>query len=111
MRYIVKKKFLGGPDLGEELDIDITSGSRIGGIPIPLFIQSFVDSGYIEESNGKWKPEWGHEYWIVDTFGDVAGSTYNSSVDESRFDLGNCFRTKEEAEHARDIIREALKGI
>ncbi len=106
-KYKVIKKFLGGYEKGFylELDIDLMTWEE------KASMQFLLDSGYIEESNGKWKPEWGHEYWIVDTFGDVAGSTYSSSVDELRFGFNNCFRTKEEAEHARDLIREALKGI
>jgi len=49
------------------------------------------------------------KYWIVDNNGSVV-MTYlvHSSFENERFNFGNCFKTKEEAEEARDKIKEVL---
>lgn len=63
-----------------------------------------------------WKPRPRDEYWFV-----TWGTTYSlmvardfwcaTEVDETRRAVGNCFRTKEEAEAAKDSIFERVKEI
>ena len=56
------------------------------------------------------KPKHGEEYWTVEEdrlFGD---DWTDSLVDYSYLKLGNCFRTKEEAEANADRIRKEIMG-
>jgi hypothetical protein len=51
-------------------------------------------------------PQTGDEYWCVDMVGDVQTTQYHEIYysDIWRKLIGNCFRTKEEAEHYRDYL-------
>jgi hypothetical protein len=57
-----------------------------------------------EQPKGRWKPENDGEYWIISQGGEVEtdGRWYADKYDLIRYNIGNCYRTKEEAEHARD---------
>lgn len=45
----------------------------------------------------RWKPKEGEQYWII-AFGEVVKATwYADSADLCRWQVGNCFKTKEEA--------------
>ena len=51
-----------------------------------------------------WKPKCGEKYWYITLVG-VSEETWNGSgdgFDLGAYELGNCFRTKEEAEFARE---------
>lgn len=57
-----------------------------------------------------WKPKCGERYWHV-----ADDETYNPMWTDAMFDysclkLGNCFRTKEEAEANADRIRKEIMG-
>ena len=56
--------------------------------------------GYIEEKeNEMWKPKKGDYYFSVRTDGLVVRYDWTGQgADEGAFDVGNCFKTKEEAE-------------
>lgn len=60
-----------------------------------------------------WKPKNGDEYFCVCSSGEV-GEVYfddvNFITDKKYIDFGNYFRTREEAEAARERVRSALKG-
>ena len=61
----------------------------------------------------RWKPKKEEDYWavILDTTIIKLDFTWLGSVtDEIRYKLGNCFRTREEAEAAAERVRKALKG-
>lgn len=59
----------------------------------------------------RWKPKKGEIYWVVNSKGFAETYTWHDDVfDQLRFNFGNCFRTKEEAEVASERIRNALKG-
>ena len=59
----------------------------------------------------KWRPKEDETYWIVNNRGFAESYTwYDDVFDKLRFNFGNCFRTKEEAEVASERIRKALKG-
>jgi len=55
------------------------------------------------EKKGKWKPEMKEEYWVVFSCGVVIGEEWAGSASDNYFLLtGNCFQTKEEAQHHLD---------
>lgn len=60
-----------------------------------------------EETNKKWKPQYGEKYYYITTSGDVAYNTFNTSLDEYRLSFRNVFKT---AEEARKMV-EKLKII
>lgn len=53
-----------------------------------------------------WKPETGQEYYLLDSNGFVYNSIWaDDSIDRSRFDIGNCFQTEEEAEKVVEKLK------
>lgn len=59
----------------------------------------------------RWKPKANEKYWVVIPGVDVRSFTWNGdSSDNSWFNFGNCFRTKEEAEAMAEKIKKLLKG-
>lgn len=58
-----------------------------------------------------WKPQLGYKFFFLTATGVVAEEVF-AMCDPSarRVDFGNCFRTCEEAEAARERVRAALKG-
>lgn len=61
----------------------------------------------------RWKPEDREIYFSVDTiFGETACITnLNEHEDVLRYDIGNCFKTKEEAEKAQAKVKELLLSL
>lgn len=56
----------------------------------------------IKEMN--WKPKIGDEYWHICTDGIILRSQWrNGSIDNGRYEIGNCYRTKEDTEHAKKV--------
>ena len=55
------------------------------------------------QPSGFWKPEINEGYFFIDSVGDVY-STVNDDFESDKYSIsiGNAYRTKEEAEHARD---------
>lgn len=50
-----------------------------------------------------WKPEYGDWYWYISSDGQVDNCEWvNGPMDLGRYAMGNCFRTREEAEFARE---------
>lgn len=50
-----------------------------------------------------WKPEYGDWYWYISSDGQVDNCEWeNDRIDRGRYSMGNCFRTREEAEFARE---------
>lgn len=60
----------------------------------------------IEEPT-RWKPELGHDYYYISGDGHVYDNSWDDSqfVDRGRFEIGNCFRTEEEAEKAVEKLK------
>ena len=58
----------------------------------------------------RWKPNEGDTHWYFDREGTVRFMMWIDDFDDS-FKFGNCFKTKEEAESARDKVRELLRGL
>lgn len=65
-----------------------------------------------EESNEPWKPEEGDVFFAVDYCGDVVDLEFQSEWKDNYklAEIGNCFRTREEAEAAVERVKAALKG-
>lgn len=50
-----------------------------------------------------WKPKFGEYYWMVNQYGSIVDFVWvDSFVNVSTYKLGNCYRTREEAEANRD---------
>ena len=60
----------------------------------------------IKESN-RWKPEKFQNYYHVGGDGFVYSDTWanGSAVDNGRFEIGNCFKTEEEAKRAAEYLK------
>ena len=60
----------------------------------------------IEEST-RWKPEMGQTYYHVGGDGRVYDDTWvnDSAVDNGRFEIGNCFKTEEEAKRVIEYLK------
>lgn len=66
----------------------------------------------IEEENKIWKPKNNEEYYSILSDGMVVHSAWvNTSEDNGSYSIGNCFKTKEEAEFEKEkrIIRTKFK--
>lgn len=69
--------------------------------------KALTNAGYnvdfIVKDKGRWEPEVGGPYWVVDDDGDVFHSPWgNDPTYKQRYNMGNVYRTCEEAELARD---------
>ena len=59
----------------------------------------------INEST-RWKPEMCHVYYLLDDDGTVYNNLWDDDpVDNGRFEIGNCFQTKEEAEQVVEYLK------
>lgn len=59
----------------------------------------------INEST-RWKPEIDEEYYCLGKDGSVAPDEWTGiSIDDDRFEIGNCFKTKEEAERVVEYLK------
>lgn len=60
----------------------------------------------------KWDIKKNQEYWFINSIGTVKNDMWGGyNADLSRMDIGNLFKTKEEAEIARDKIKELLHSL
>lgn len=59
--------------------------------------------------NLKWKPKEGDDYWtvIVGIANKLKLTWFGTKADEARYKLGNCFKTREEAE----VMAEKVKNL
>ena len=66
----------------------------------------------IKEST-RWKPEMSHDYYYISDDGYLYDNSWddNNLVDRGRFEIGNCFESREEAEKAVERLKawERLK--
>lgn len=60
-----------------------------------------------KEKNKSWKPKEGEAYYLILTHGFIDYTIYDSDsrADNERLSFGNCFKTREEAEHMLQKIR------
>ena len=64
----------------------------------------------IQKSNGSkvkvWKPDYRRKYFYVNECGGIMNSKwYDDSIDADRYEIGNCFQTKEAADFALERIK------
>ena len=82
-----------------------------GNIKFNAFTQETITNTLAEDwevvkGSKVWKPREGEPYYYVDSNGEVLGDcNSNHRVDEDRICLGNCFKTKEEAEHMVEKLK------
>lgn len=64
---------------------------------------------WFEEVNEptRWKPKTGDDYYSLDGVGRIVNTTWmdNTTYDQAKFDLGNCFQTGEEAERVVEYLK------
>ena len=80
--------------------IDNSDNYVLARIPTDL-LDEINDSGY-------WKPMDGEKFYYIDEDGDVLGGVFSpnaSSLDMDTYSLGNCFRTREDAQAVVDWLR------
>lgn len=55
----------------------------------------------------RWKPEMRRDYYYVSSSGAVYDDVWSDTpnIDHDRFDIGNCFQTKEEAERVVEYLK------
>lgn len=88
-------------------EIDWTSNSNTS------TILSFLKEFYKEVKLPKWKPKNEGCYYFIDDRGTIITGMWNKygeRKDNLRYQFGNCFRTKEEAEAVRDKIKNVLNN-
>ena len=60
----------------------------------------------------RWMPSIGAEYWYITDTGVVESNRWEGDhFDTDRWEIGNVFRTKPEAEHAREKLTEVLRSL
>lgn len=58
----------------------------------------------------RWKPKLGEEYWFIWDTGQIKNQVWGTwSYDERRWNIGNCFQTRQEAERAREGLQAYLR--
>ena len=83
----------------------------INNIDVSGLIFSFVKTFYKEIELPRWKPEYDDNWYFINPTGEVIERIWvNSQFDNLCLEFGNCFRTKEEAESARNKIKELLNN-
>ena len=69
----------------------------------------YVKEFYKEIKLPRWKPKYNERYYSVSWLGRVMSNKwYGTCDDELSYQFGNIFKTREEAELARDKIKEML---
>ena len=60
----------------------------------------------------RWKPEKGMQYFLMDADGGIGSYIWEGDgVDRTLYEIGNCFRTKEEAKAASEKVKYLLLGL
>jgi len=67
---------------------------------------------WFEEIDSRWKPKNGENFFYVSDVASIYSSTWSGDwEDVRRYDMGNIFRSKKEAEQARDKVKELLLSL
>lgn len=67
-----------------------------------------IDNGFAEEvkESSWWKPKIGEDYYFLSNVGEVFAEPWlGSEVDEFRYSMGNCFKTKDAGTRWRDYLK------
>ncbi len=73
-------------------------------------INEVIDTLNSLTAKEKWKPKGGDDYFFINNFSSVCCPWDSDDTDLKRYELGNCFPTRELAEQALERIKLALKG-
>lgn len=110
-----------GVEIDEEFEIDYPHGEvstakitktglhiictnlKFNSSELDLISFNWLLNGFCTIKRKPWKPKIGQDYWTVGPRGNIVGVTWvNGCGDNSNYKLGNCYRTREEAEANRD---------
>lgn len=72
------------------------------------YAQWLIDNGFAEEvkESGWWKPKSDEKYYFLSNVGDIIDEPWlGGMVDESRYSVGNCFKTEEAAERYLNYLK------
>ncbi len=70
---------------------------------------SFLREFYKEIQLPRWKPGYRDRYFYLNTIGGIIENVwYGIDTNENHYKFGNCFRTPQDAEIARDNIKQML---
>ena len=75
---------------------------------------NLVSKSHTEKKSKIWKPHVGNNYYCISYYGQVNDNVYISTVGSEHYKLGNCFKTREEAEFALEkqkLITEIKRYI
>lgn len=73
-----------------------------------------VSKSHTEKKSKVWKPKEGNNYYCISYYGQVNDNVYVSTIGSEAYKLGNCFKTREEAEFALEkqkLITEIKRYI
>lgn len=119
MNYMAEVAKMLGVKLGEEFDVDVHgtivkakitqndicllgSPHYLANYNASTLLRNLLCGRYVIHTK-PWKPQKHEEYWTVMRDGEVFLATWlNDLIDIHCYKLGNCYRTKEEAETNRD---------
>lgn len=87
--------------MGEKLTIDLDNLREDERAKLMEIIENAT-----KRKNEPWKPEYENRYYLVSSDATVDYATwYDWGYDKNRYELGNCFKTKEEAEFVAERIK------
>ena len=123
--YMSKVAEMLGVELGEEFNLVDKDGKPSAYNPYHIEEGGFIDctgdddagflaallTGDFEIVRKPWKPKDGDEYYYIDVFGHAIKISYvrNDNSDCMKLRMGNCFRTREEAELNKERWLEYIK--
>lgn len=88
-----------------------TADSELGG-SCPVETMFKWHPTWFEEVDSRWKPEIKDDYHFISYDGRVVDDCWeNTTVDQFKLEFGNIFKTREEAEEARDKVRSLLLSL
>lgn len=72
------------------------------------YAEWLIENGFAKEviESGRWKPKSDEMYYFLDSAGTIMmDPLVNDEFDESRYSVGNCFKTKAAADRYRDYLK------
>ena len=75
---------------------------------------NLVSKSHTEKKDKVWKPKKGDTYYSISYYGQIRDNIYTSNIFSEHYKLGNCFKTREEAEFALEkqkLITEIKRYI
>lgn len=63
-----------------------------------------IEKKLTQKESGVWKPEYGQKYWLITDDGEVVWNNYSNSQN-TRYLMGNCFKTEDEAKFALEKLK------